>query len=112
MEELRTLARELLSSDKVQVVIGYEEAPRGGGVRAAFITDPEETDRLVFDERCKNNPPRGRLAKRAKNAPFHQHQRAHISSFATRPIPAPVSIDRTYALAVSSQSRSSDWSPT
>jgi len=55
MEELRTLARELLSSDKVQVVIGYEEAPRGGGVRAAFITDPEETDRLVFDERCKNN---------------------------------------------------------
>ena len=55
MEELRTLARELLSSEKVQVVIGYEDAPRGGGVRAVFITDPDDADRLVFDERCKNN---------------------------------------------------------
>jgi len=55
MEELRALARDLLGSGRVQVVIGYENAPRGGGVRPAFITSPEDADRLVFDDRCKNN---------------------------------------------------------
>lgn len=53
MRELRELAKGLLSEGKVNVVIGYEEGPRG--IRPAFITSPSETDRLVFDHRCVHN---------------------------------------------------------
>ena len=38
---------------EVAVVIGWEEGPRGA--RPAFITRPEEADRLVFDGRCVQN---------------------------------------------------------
>jgi formate dehydrogenase subunit beta len=62
MTELRELARSLLESGKVKVVIGWEpvegagwpeEAPRG--VRPAFVTDPRDAERLVFDSRCVQN---------------------------------------------------------
>ena len=62
MNELRELARSLLASGSVKVVIGYEnveaarwpeEGPRG--VRPSFVTDPAEADRLVFDARCVQN---------------------------------------------------------
>jgi len=53
MKELQDLARKLLSEGTVKVVIGYEEGPRGA--RAAFITDPEKADKLIFDTRCVQN---------------------------------------------------------
>ncbi|MGA8732185.1 MAG: hypothetical protein WB608_25740 [Terracidiphilus sp.] len=53
MPELQDLARKLLSEDTVKVVIGYEEGPRG--VRPAFITDPAQADKLIFDNRCVQN---------------------------------------------------------
>ena len=53
MKELQDLARKLLSEGTVKVVIGYEEGPRGA--RPAFITDPEQADRLIFDTRCVQN---------------------------------------------------------
>ena len=53
MKELQDLARKLLSEGTVKVVIGYEEGPRGA--RAAFITDPEQADKLIFDTRCVQN---------------------------------------------------------
>ena len=53
MKELQDLARKLLSEGMVKVVIGYEEGPRGA--RAAFITDPEQADKLIFDKRCVQN---------------------------------------------------------
>jgi ferredoxin len=53
MRELQDLARTLLSDGTVKVVIGYEEGPRG--VRPAFITDPEQAGKLVFDTRCVQN---------------------------------------------------------
>jgi ferredoxin len=53
MKELQELAAKLLSEGTVQVVIGYEEGPRGA--RAAFITDPAQTGRLIFDRRCTQN---------------------------------------------------------
>jgi len=53
MKELQDLARKLLSEGTVKVVIGYEEGPRGA--RAAFITDPEQADPLIFDTRCVQN---------------------------------------------------------
>jgi ferredoxin len=53
MKELQDLARQLLSEKKVQVVIGWEEGPRGP--RPAFITSPEEAGRLIFDTGCVHN---------------------------------------------------------
>lgn len=53
MKALREAARKLLAEGAVQVVLGYEEGPRG--VRAAFIQKPEDAERLIFDRRCVQN---------------------------------------------------------
>lgn len=53
MKELQELARNLLAAGEVGFVVGWEEGPRGP--RPAFVTHPEETGRLVFDERCVHN---------------------------------------------------------
>ena len=53
-DDIRAKARELLASGQVQVVIGYEEGRRGQ-VRPAFIYKADDTDRLIFDERCAHN---------------------------------------------------------
>jgi formate dehydrogenase subunit beta len=65
-QTLRDKARELLAGGAVGVVIGYEEATRdqrssvsevrshapGERTTPAFITRPEDCDRLVFNRRC------------------------------------------------------------
>jgi ferredoxin len=72
MQELRDLARKLLSDGTVGVVIGYEEGPHG--VRPTFITDGAEADKLIFDRRCVQNlasylaPRRNHLGKLGKKA--------------------------------------------
>jgi len=53
MNELRELARTLLADGTVRVIIGWEHARRGA--RPVFITDPADTDRLIFDTRCVHN---------------------------------------------------------
>ena len=53
MQELRDLARRLLEEKAVGCVVGYEEGPRG--VRPAFVVDPNDVDRLVFDHRSVQN---------------------------------------------------------
>jgi len=53
MNELRELARTLLTEGTVRVIIGWEHARRGA--RPVFITDPADTDKLVFDTRCVHN---------------------------------------------------------
>lgn len=53
MKELQDLARKLLTEGTVKVVIGYEEGPRCP--RPAFITDPEQAGKLIFDNRCIQN---------------------------------------------------------
>ena len=53
MKELQELAAKLLADGQVQVVIGWEEGPRGA--RPTFVTRPEEAARLIFDERCVHN---------------------------------------------------------
>jgi formate dehydrogenase (coenzyme F420) beta subunit len=53
MQPLQDLARKLLTDKAVQVVIGYEEGPRG--VRPVFLTNPDQADRLVFNTRCVQN---------------------------------------------------------
>lgn len=53
MNELREIARTLLTDGTVRVIIGWEDARRGA--RPVFITDPADTDRLIFDTRCVHN---------------------------------------------------------
>jgi ferredoxin len=54
MDNLVKRAKELLENKTVQVVIGYEAGPTGV-IRPAFITDPEKTGRLIFNELCVQN---------------------------------------------------------
>lgn len=52
-ESLQEVARRLLESGTVQVVIGWEEGPRGA--RPAFVTSKDDVGRLIFDTRCAHN---------------------------------------------------------
>ena len=51
--ELRRIARELLEAGDVRVIIGWEDARRGA--RPVFISDPADTDKLIFDTRSVHN---------------------------------------------------------
>jgi heterodisulfide reductase subunit C len=50
MDELRKVAKDLLESGTVSVVIGYGEG--GKRIRALFAGKPEEAEGLIFDSRC------------------------------------------------------------
>jgi formate dehydrogenase subunit beta len=50
-EQIRAAAREYLQSGQVSCVIGYERGPRRN-VRPAFVYQPEDADRLVWDREC------------------------------------------------------------
>jgi heterodisulfide reductase subunit C len=54
MDELRQKAKELLETNAVQLIIGYEQGS-GNQSRAAFISIPDQADRLIFDSRCIQN---------------------------------------------------------
>ena len=54
IEELCAKVRELLESETVECVIGYEVGPTGR-VRPVFVHEPDEVDRLVFNTRCDHN---------------------------------------------------------
>jgi ferredoxin len=53
-EQIRTKARELLESNQVQCVIGYEMGSQGQ-VRPAFIYQADEVERLVWNQGCTHN---------------------------------------------------------
>lgn len=53
MNELRNKAKELLSSGDVNLFIGYEDGTRIP--RPLFASNPEETDKLVFNDKCTGN---------------------------------------------------------
>ncbi|MBE3120131.1 MAG: hydrogenase iron-sulfur subunit [Candidatus Atribacteria bacterium] len=53
-DAIRQKARELLASDQVSCVIGYEVSRRGR-TRPVFVYTPEETGRLVWNPDCTNN---------------------------------------------------------
>jgi ferredoxin len=54
MDNLVKRAKELLENKTVQVVIGYEAGPTGV-IRPAFISDPEKTGKLIYNEKCVQN---------------------------------------------------------
>jgi formate dehydrogenase subunit beta len=53
-EQIRTKAKELLASNQVQCVIGYEMGSRGQ-VRPAFVYDAADVERLVWNQGCTHN---------------------------------------------------------
>ena len=54
IEQIQAKARELLESERVTCVIGYEAAT-DGGTRPAFIYDPADVERLVWNRECHAN---------------------------------------------------------
>jgi len=52
--QLQEKAAELLTDKKVQVVIGYGQLETGA-VGAIFITSPQQTDRLLWNDQCLDN---------------------------------------------------------
>lgn len=54
-EKIRKIAKEALSSNKVQMVIGWEKGDFSFESIPVFITDAEQTDKLVLDAYCINN---------------------------------------------------------
>lgn len=53
-EAIRAQARELLEDGNVDCVIGYEVGPRGR-TRPVFVYQPEDADRLVWNQDCTHN---------------------------------------------------------
>jgi len=54
IEQIRGKARELLEGKQISCFIGYEQGTRGRA-RPAFIYDPQEVERLIWDGRCTHN---------------------------------------------------------
>ncbi|MGE5343322.1 MAG: hypothetical protein ACM3SY_17780 [Candidatus Omnitrophota bacterium] len=54
MDTLRNQAKDLLSTGRIHVLIGYGEGSEKR-IRALFIQNPAETDRLIADHRCTQN---------------------------------------------------------
>ncbi len=54
-QQLQKIAADLLSSKKVDLVIGYEAGSAGIDVRPAFIRDPADAERLVYNPLCGHN---------------------------------------------------------
>jgi len=53
--KLREVARELLTSAQVNLVIGWQEGTEGFRSRPLFATTPEECDRLIIGPTCTAN---------------------------------------------------------
>ena len=51
---IQSVARQLLESGEVSLVIGYETGPRGR-TRPAFINHSDDVDRLVWNQECTHN---------------------------------------------------------
>jgi len=54
-DQIRQKAKELLETKQVDLVIGYENADEPLATTPCFITDPQQTDRLVWNRLCQNN---------------------------------------------------------
>jgi formate dehydrogenase (coenzyme F420) beta subunit len=54
--ELRDVARKLLEEGTVELFIGWERGSIPASAIPVFITDPADTERLVFDITCGTNP--------------------------------------------------------
>lgn len=65
-QQIRHKAKELLERGTVECVIGYERATDGAGARPLFVYEPEEVDKLIFDQTCTHNLVKYLLNKKDK----------------------------------------------
>ncbi|MFC1967982.1 hypothetical protein ACFLVX_01150 [Chloroflexota bacterium] len=65
-QQIRDKAKELLESEKVESVIGYERATDGVTARPKLAYHAEEIDKLIFDRTCTHNLTRYLINKRDK----------------------------------------------
>lgn len=54
-QAIRDRCRQLLADRAVAVVVGWRAGSRPGTAQPCFATKPEQTDRLICDERCSQN---------------------------------------------------------
>ncbi|HHV61589.1 MAG TPA: 4Fe-4S binding protein [Firmicutes bacterium] len=54
-QDIRRIARKLLSDGEVDVFIGYGQGTLPSRVTPVFITRPEDADALIWDARCEND---------------------------------------------------------
>ena len=55
VEDLRKEAKRILKEGKVKYVIGYERGENGLMAKPAFIKDPDDVDRMIWDATCVHN---------------------------------------------------------
>ncbi len=55
MEKLQKKSAELLQNKTVEMIIGYENGCNFNKIRASFISVPEMTNKLIFNEKCTQN---------------------------------------------------------
>lgn len=65
-QQIRDKAKELLEKGTVECIIGYETGSNGSSARPAFIYEPAETERLLFDNTCSHNLVKYLLDKKGK----------------------------------------------
>jgi formate dehydrogenase subunit beta len=65
-QQIRDKAKELLEKGTVECVIGYDTGSDGFSARPAFIYEPAEVERLIFDNTCSHNLVKYLLNKKGK----------------------------------------------
>jgi len=55
IDDIRKTARQLLTEEKVDVVIGYEKGSLPLKATPCFVRSPQDVDQLIWDETCENN---------------------------------------------------------
>jgi len=65
-EEIVKKARELLEGEKVDCFVGYGRATDGVSARPLFVYEPQEADKLIFDQTCTHNLTKYLLNRKGK----------------------------------------------
>jgi len=55
LEDLKNEAKQLLKSEKVKYIIGYEKSSNGTAAAPVFISTPEDVEKLIWNPACVHN---------------------------------------------------------
>lgn len=55
LEDLKKEAKQILKNEKVKYIIGYEKGSNGISASPAFITSPEDVEKLIWNPACVHN---------------------------------------------------------
>lgn len=65
-EDIINKAKELLEGEKLDCFIGYQRATDGINARPLFVYEPQEADKLIFDQTCTHNLAKYLLNRKGK----------------------------------------------